>query len=237
METFRYTTKTKTILGDLHTPVGAYMRLRDLYPQSALMESSDYHEQSNSHSYIGINPMASVAVSHGIATITYPDGSTFSHEVDNDFGTDKAIHKLIDRIQVDGEDASVCGLYGYTSFNAVRYFENIAVKDEVQEKNDAPDMLYILYKVVIVFDHHNSLVRLITLGDVDELDDVLKSMNKSNVKAYDFRPVGNVLLMSSIKKIYAGASVIVCEVMCSRLFCHDVSSRNMKVMTLSSIVR
>jgi len=192
METFRYTTKTKTILGDLHTPVGAYMRLRDLYPQSALMESSDYHEQSNSHSYIGINPMASVAVSHGIATITYPDGSTFSHEVDNDFGTDKAIHKLIDRIQVDGEDASVCGLYGYTSFNAVRYFENIAVKDEVQEKNDAPDMLYILYKVVIVFDHHNSLVRLITLGDVDELDDVLKSMNKSNVKAYDFRPVGDV---------------------------------------------
>ena len=192
METFRYTTKTKTILGDLHTPVGAYMRLRDLYPQSALMESSDYHEQSNSHSYIGINPMASVAVSHGIATITYPDGSTFSHEVNNDFGTDKAIHKLIDRIQVDGEDASVCGLYGYTSFNAVRYFENIAVKDEVQEKNDAPDMLYILYKVVIVFDHHNSLVRLITLGDVDELDDVLKSMNKSNVKAYDFRPVGNV---------------------------------------------
>ncbi len=192
METFRYTTKTKTILGDLHTPVGAYMRLRDLYPQSALMESSDYHEQSNSHSYIGINPMASVAVSHGIATITYPDGSTFSHEVDNDFGTDKAIHKLIDRIQVDGEDASVCGLYGYTSFNAVRYFENIAVKDEVQEKNDAPDMLYILYKVVIVFDHHNSIVRLITLGDVDELDDVLKSMNKSNVKAYDFRPVGDV---------------------------------------------
>ncbi|MBO6217244.1 MAG: anthranilate synthase component I family protein [Prevotella sp.] len=192
METFRYTTKTKTILGDLHTPVGAYMRLRDLYPQSALMESSDYHEQSNSHSYIGINPMASVAVSHGIATITYPDGSTFSHEVNNDFGTDKAIHKLIDRIQVDGEDASVCGLYGYTSFNAVRYFENIAVKDEVQEKNDAPDMLYILYKVVIVFDHHNSLVRLITLGDVDELDDVLKSMNKSNVKAYDFRPVGDV---------------------------------------------
>lgn len=192
METFRYTTKTKTILGDLHTPVGAYMRLRDLYPQSALMESSDYHEQSNSHSYIGINPMASVAVSHGIATITYPDGSTFSHEVNNGFGTDKAIHKLIDRIQVDGEDASVCGLYGYTSFNAVRYFENIAVKDEVQEKNDAPDMLYILYKVVIVFDHHNSLVRLITLGDVDELDDVLKSMNKSNVKAYDFRPVGDV---------------------------------------------
>ena len=192
METFRYTTKTKTILGDLHTPVGTYMRLRDLYPQSALMESSDYHEQSNSHSYIGINPMACVAVSHGIATITYPDGSTFSHDVDNDFGTDKAIHKLIDRIQVDGEYASVCGLYGYTSFNAVRYFENIAVKDEVQEKNDAPDMLYILYKVVIVFDHHNSLVRLITLGDVDELDDVLKSMNKSNVKAYDFRPVGNV---------------------------------------------
>ena len=48
METFNYTTTSRTILADLYTPVGVYMRLRDLYPQSALMESSDYHEQNNS---------------------------------------------------------------------------------------------------------------------------------------------------------------------------------------------
>jgi len=114
------------------------MRLRDLYPQSALMECADYHDAANSRSFIGINPIASVAIAHGVATVSYPDGSTMQHEVNKDYRSDKAIHALIDNIQIEGDDAAVCGLFGYTSFNAVRYFEDIAVKDETQAKNDAP---------------------------------------------------------------------------------------------------
>jgi anthranilate synthase component 1 len=175
------------------------MRLRDIYPQSALMESSDYHEKDNSRSFIGINPMASVAIGHGVATITFPDGSTMQHEVNKDYRSDKAIHALIDRIKVEGDDAAVMGLFGYTSFNAVRYFEDINVKDETQEKNDAPDLLYILYKVVIVFDHFNNTLKIVSLEERKEkreekddsaIDNVLKAMNKANVKAYDFHPVG-----------------------------------------------
>ena len=192
METFKYTTTSRTILADLYTPVGVYMRLRDIYPQSALMESSDYHEKDNSRSFIGINPMASVAIGHGIATVNYPDGSHENHEINGSYGTADAIHALIDRIQVEGEHAEFCGLYGYTSFNAVRYFENIAVKDETQEKNDAPDVLYILYKDVIVFDHFNNMLKVVTLGNISEIDAIIKTMNKANVKAYDFHPVGDV---------------------------------------------
>ena len=190
MITFKYTTVAKTILADLYTPVGVYMRLRDIYPQSALMESSDYHEKDNSRSFIGINPIASVAIGHGEATITFPNGSTERHEVNKTYRSDKAIHALIDCIKVEGEHAEFCGLYGYTSFNAVRYFEDIAVKDETQERNDAPDMLYILYKDVIVFDHFNNTLTIVTLGDETELDTIYKQMNKANVKAYDFHPVG-----------------------------------------------
>ncbi len=192
METFNYTTSSRTILADLYTPVGVYMRLRDIYPQSALMESSDYHDANNSHSFIGINPIASVAIGHGEATVTFPDGSTEKHEVNKDYRSDKAIHALIDHIRVTGEHAENCGLYGYTSFNAVRYFEDIAVKDETQEKNDAPDMLYILYKDIIIFDHFNNLLTIVTLGDQSELDNIFRQMNKSNVQAYDFHPVGDV---------------------------------------------
>ena len=181
METFKYTTSSKTILADLYTPVGVYMKLRDLYPQSALMECADYHDAASSRSFIGVNPIASVAIGHGIATVNYPDGTTFQHEVNKDYRSDKAIHELIDRIEVTGEDAAVCGLFGYTSFNAVRYFEDIAVKDETQTKNDAPDVLYILYKVVIEFDHHNNMVKVVTIGDASEVDDILKAMNRSNV--------------------------------------------------------
>jgi len=192
METFNYTTTSKTILADLYTPVGVYMRLRDLYPQSALMESSDYHDSNNSRSFIGIDPMASVAIGHGMATVTYPDGSTLQHEVNKEYRSDKAIHQLIDHIQVSGDDAKICGLFGYTSFNAVRYFEDIPVKDETQAKNDAPDLLYILYKVVIVFDHFNNTLKIVSLEGETKLNEVMKAMNKANVKAYDFHPVGDV---------------------------------------------
>ena len=192
METFNYTTTSKTILADLYTPVGVYMRLRDLYPQSALMESSDYHDSNNSRSFIGIDPMASVAIGHGMATVTYPDGSTLQHEVNKEYRSDKAIHQLIDHIQVSGDDAKICGLFGYTSFNAVRYFEDIPVKDETQVKNDAPDLLYILYKVVIVFDHFNNTLKIVSLDGETKLNEVIKAMNKANVKAYDFHPVGDV---------------------------------------------
>ncbi len=190
MNTYQYQTTSKTILADLYTPVGVYMRLRDLYPQSALMESSDYHEKDNSRSFIGIEPMASVAIGHGMATVTYPDGTTFQHEVNKEYRSDKAIHQLIDHIEVTGDDAKTCGLFGYTSFNAVRYFEDIAVKDETQAKNDAPDLLYILYKVVIVFDHFNNTLKIVSLDGEAKLDEVMRAMNKANVKAYDFHPVG-----------------------------------------------
>ncbi len=192
METFNYTTTSRTILADLYTPVGVYMRLRDLYPQSALMESSDYHEQSNARSFIGIHPIASVAIAHGTATVKYPDGTALRQEINARFGTAEAIHALIDNIHVTGEHHDYCGLFGYTSFNAVRYFEQIDVKDETQEKNDAPDVIYILFRDIIVFDHFNNQLTIVSLGSESDIDVIYKSMNKTNVQAYDFHPIGDV---------------------------------------------
>ena len=198
METFNYQTTSRTILADLYTPVSVYMRLRDIYPQSALMESSDYHDKDNSRSFIGINPVASVAIGHNVATVTYPDGSVMKRPLDADFGSAEAIHALIDYIHVKGDHAHLCGLYGYTSFNAVRYFENINVKDETLEKNDAPDLLYIMYKDIIVFDHFNNQLTVIGLSEDAKdtgdsgLSEIFKAMNRSNVQAYDFHPVGDV---------------------------------------------
>ncbi|HCJ46428.1 MAG TPA: anthranilate synthase component I, partial [Prevotella sp.] len=81
MESFKFETRTSKILADLYTPVAVYMRLRDIYPQSALMESSDYHGSENARSFIGINPIASIAVSHGKTIVTLPDGTTEEHEL------------------------------------------------------------------------------------------------------------------------------------------------------------
>ena len=69
------------MLGDLHTPVSTYLKVRDIFPQSALMESSDYHGTENSRSFIGVHPIASIAVGHGVVTATYPDGRVEEKEV------------------------------------------------------------------------------------------------------------------------------------------------------------
>ena len=199
MATFNYTTQTRKILADLYTPVGVYMRLRDIYPQSALMESSDYHGTENSRTFIGVHPIASIAVGHGVVTATYPDGSVEEKELPA-FGEgkgekcklaiSKAFNDFIQAFHVEGEGSECCGLYGFTTFNAVRYFENIPVKDTTMEKNDAPDIYYIMYKNIIVFDHFNNTMQLITLGEEAELDALMKAINKANVKPYDFHPVG-----------------------------------------------
>ena len=163
------------------------------------MESSDYHGTENSRSFIGVHPIASIAVGHGMVTATYPDGRVEEKELPA-FGEgkgekcklaiSKAFNDFIQAFHVEGEGSECCGLYGFTTFNAVRYFENIPVKDTTMEKNDAPDIYYIMYKNIIVFDHFNNTMQLITLGEEAELDALMKAINKANVKPYDFHPVG-----------------------------------------------
>ena len=222
MAQYNYKTVTRKILADLYTPVGVYMRLRDIYPQSALMESSDYHGSDNSRSFIGVHPIASIAVGHGIVTATYPDGKVEKQKLpafgegkgeECKLAISKAINDFIQSFHVEGEGKDFCGLYGFTTFNAVRYFENIPVKDTTMEKNDAPDIYYIMYKDIIVFDHFNNTMELIVLNEANEeekseeakqensslstlrssleIDALLKAVNKVNVKPYDFHPVGD----------------------------------------------
>ena len=71
---YRFTTATKKLLGDLHTPVSLYLKLRDVYPQSALLESSDYHGGENSLSFIAFRPVARIGVNNGEALLEYPGG-------------------------------------------------------------------------------------------------------------------------------------------------------------------
>lgn len=149
------------MLGDLHTPVSTYLKVRDIFPQSALMESSDYHGSENNRSFIALCPLASVSIDHGTVIFRLPDDSREEHPITDAYRVENALNDFRARFRVEGEYSNYCGLYGYTSFNAVRYFENIPVKDSREATNDAPDMLYILYKYLIVFnDFKNEMLLL-----------------------------------------------------------------------------
>lgn len=193
MKQYTYTTAYKTLLGDLHTPVTTYLKVRDLFPQSVLMESSDYHGVENNRSFIGLNPIASISISHGKATAKFPDGTQEVRDIDDHYRVDQAISDFLTRFQVEGEYAHYCGLYGYTTFNAVRYFEHIPVKDRISTINDAPDMLYILYKYLIVFHDFKHEMVLLEMQSDDEpshIDEVEKAICNRNYTTFDFRAVG-----------------------------------------------
>lgn len=191
---FQYHTVSKNILGDLVTPVGAYMRIRDDYPQSALMESSDYHGGDNAKSFIGVHPIASISLEHGKAVGRYPDGSKEVKELTDIYRTETAINDFLSHFKIEGNQKEYCGLFGYTSFNAVRYFESIDVKDEIMAQNDAPDLLYILYKDVIVFNHFKNemtIIELLTENEKEDLDQLEHDILARPIPEFGFKAIGD----------------------------------------------
>ena len=192
---YHYTTQTRTLPGDIHTPVSTYLKLRDLFPQSALMESSDYHGGENGRSFVGLCPIASISIGHGIIVTRMPDSSRQENTMEAEGGMESALNHFLSRFQVTGEGSRYCGLYGYTSFNAVRYLEGIAVKDSRQTLNDAPDALYILYRYIIVFNdfsHELMLVEMLGEGETSNLDQIQTAIMNRNFPTYSFRPMGEV---------------------------------------------
>jgi len=195
MKQFSYKTNSKKVLGDMHTPVSIYLKVRDLYPQSALMESSDYHAGENSLSFIALCPMASVGINNEKATMTYPDNTTVEEKLSKTFTVETALNRFISEFKVSGENSNICGLYGYTTFNAVKYFENIPVKESHDDLNDAPDVLYILYKYILVFNHFKNELTLVEMLCEDEesgLEQLESAIENRNYASYNFSVTGPV---------------------------------------------
>ena len=191
MKKFSYTVFEKQMFGDTCTPVSVYMRIRNLYTQSALMECSDYHSSENGCSYIGVRPIAHVAIEHGLGKCVYPDGSLYQHPINANYLPSDIINEFLNEFNVNNDKN--LGLFGYTSFNSVRYLENIAVKDETQVKNDAPDMIYILYKYVITFNHFDntmSISELVADGEKSDIETIEKAIQKPFVTKYEFHHIG-----------------------------------------------
>lgn len=191
--TFHYKVKAVRLPGDLSTPVSTYLKVRDLFAQSALMESSDYHGSENNKSFIGLQPIASFSVSHSKAIFNLPDKTSIERDVTSTYSVADAFEDFIDLFHVEGEDSGYCGLYGYTSFNAIRYFENISVKDSKEARNDAPDIHYILYKYLLVFNDFSSelkLLEMLTDGEQSGADRIVRAVMSRNYATYTFHAIG-----------------------------------------------
>lgn len=186
---YKFKTNCKKVMGDLHTPVSLYLKIRDAFPQSALLESSDYHANENSTSYIGLHPIAHIDINRSECIETYPDGKITRNVVSEKRTISDALNGFIRNFSINGDNASTLGLFGYTTFNCVKYTENINIKESSEDRNDAPDMRYILYKYLMVFNHQKDellLVELLGDGEESRLYKVENLINARNFASYDF---------------------------------------------------
>lgn len=194
MKTYKFNTISKQLLGDLDTPVSIYLKVRDIYPQSVLLESSDYHAHENARSYIALCPIADFKANNNLYTSTFPDGEIDEKEITTHDDIQKSLNKFLDKFIIEGKDSKECGLFGYTAFDAIKYFEKIPVIENHHKDNDAPDILYIMYKYIIRFDHFKNEIKLIELLEENEkshLEEIETIIQDRNYASYNFMPVGN----------------------------------------------
>lgn len=190
MKTFSLYTHYKKILADTITPVSIYLKIRDRFPNSILLESSDYHTNDNSFSYICFNPIASIKVQNDEITQTFPDGSFKKNNANNVCVTNE-IHKFTKRFKVDSETTFKFinnGIFGYTAYDAIKYFEDI----EVTKKEDAidiPDIYYAVYQNIIAINHFKNEAYIFAhcFDTENNIDDIQQLIKVKNFASYPFK--------------------------------------------------
>jgi len=157
---FQLKTSTKKLLADTLTPVNIYLKLRDVFAGSILLESSDYHGHENSLSFICCQPIASFTVNNEEVAIEHPDGTQRKEKINKPGQVTTLLEEFRSSFEADPSLQTKyvnCGLFGYIAYDGVRYFEDV----EITKTADLiPDIIYKLYKYVIVVDHFSNELNL-----------------------------------------------------------------------------
>jgi anthranilate synthase component 1 len=186
-------TQTRTIPADLETPVAIYLKIRDLYPQSALLESSDYHTNHGSVSLIGINPIGKFEVGGEKITKKYPDGTVEVIDITDGVDVVRELNSYIADYSIDSVPGN--GMLGFTAYDAVRYFESVSIQPREAAMSNIPDMLYILYRFIIRVNHYKNemtIIENITDGDESQTESLIGLLHNHNVAQYPFKAFDDI---------------------------------------------
>ena len=194
MKTFSLYTHSKKILSDTITPVSIYLKIRDKFPNSILLESSDYHANDNSFSYICCNPIASIKVKNEILTESFPDGSKIENKITEELDVVEKIQKFTKRFKIDSEESFKFinnGIFGYMAYDAVKYFEDIQISKK-DGHHDIPDIYYAIYQNIIAINHYKNEAYIFAHcfeaeNNIDEIYHLIKSRNFAS---FNFDPEG-----------------------------------------------
>ena len=156
MRKYKLNTYHKKIIADTITPVEVYLKIRDVFPNSLLLESSDYMSSKNNFSFICFNEIGAIKIKDFILEEKFPDGKVSTKELKQSVNIPDIIHKYLDNFDIDQNEHTFVnnGLFGFVSHEAIKYFENISLSEDKEDLN-IPDIFYGLYQNIIAINLFN----------------------------------------------------------------------------------
>ena len=193
MAKYKIKSNVKEILADTITPVSIYLRVRDVYPNSLLLESSDYRGNENSYSFICINPVASFIIDKGKAIQNFPDGSQSLSDLKSIQSFNKYFNEFLSAFEhkEEGKTIPVNGLFGYISYDAVQYFETLKLKSPVSDAYKIPEVRYGFYEFIISINHFKNILHIIENqldGEKSQIDKIESLLYSGSITSGKFLP-------------------------------------------------
>ncbi|HBK82295.1 MAG TPA: anthranilate synthase component I [Flavobacterium sp.] len=196
MKTYKLTTHFKQILADTLTPVSVYLKIRDKFPNSILLESSDYHANDNSFSYICFNPIASIKIEDNVIEKHYPDNTSTQHLINKNVNVATLIEQFANQFLSNDNDFKFItqGLFGYVAYDAIQYFEQINISQKSTE-NKVPELFYAVYQNIIAINHFKNEAYIFchSTNDVNNIVEVDLLLKAKNFATYSFSKSGEVV--------------------------------------------
>lgn len=191
-------TSCKRMLADVFTPVGIYLRIRDRFRDTVLLESTDHHVAENSYSFIGINAIAGIEVSStNSMEFKFPNQKPERAPLKKPADAPHELWNFMQQFEIkpatQKEAAFAQGLYGYSSFDSVQFFDTIRFSGEKQAVPNIPLMRYRLYQYVIAFNHFKDELYICEnkIAGVESDLAMVESLIKSkDVPVYPFKMKG-----------------------------------------------
>ena len=195
MKNYILNTQYKQLLADTITPVSVYLKIRDKFPNSILLESSDYHANDNSFSYICCNPIASITVANEKLIKRFPDHTDEEIVITQETNLANEIQLFASQFESNNDPFKFItnGLFGYINFDAVRYFEKTAI-DKKSNYGETPDIFYAIYQNIIAINHFKNEAYIFchSIENIDNTDEIIQLLQAKNFASYSFKKEGAV---------------------------------------------
>lgn len=196
MKTYPLRTRYQKRLADTVTPVSIYLRLRDRFPNTILLESSDYHGNDNTYSFICFDPMAEVRLQHQQLHMQFPDGQQRVETLSAPRQLPGLLQAFLDSFEVEELNFkfSHVGLFGYQAYDAVRQYEDVELETYPGAERSIPDMIYQLYRYMVVINHFNNELYILEHSYQDrpsQLQYIDSLISNPTIPQFDFRLRGD----------------------------------------------